>query len=129
HNMMRPLPEDKKHGETGQALHGIEWLGSEERTNYPFALSVEDYGHALGVTAHVVNSLSPDRVCAFMQRALEGLAEALECSPQAPIRTLDILSDEERRLLLETWNQTAADYPSEKCIHELFEEQVAKTPE
>ncbi|MBD9653173.1 non-ribosomal peptide synthetase, partial [Ensifer sp. ENS09] len=42
HNMMRPLPEDKKHGETGQALHGIEWLGSEERTNYPFALSVED---------------------------------------------------------------------------------------
>ncbi|MBD9653174.1 amino acid adenylation domain-containing protein, partial [Ensifer sp. ENS09] len=42
---------------------------------------------------------------------------------------LDILSDEERRLLLETWNQTAADYPSEKCIHELFEEQVAKTPE
>ena len=30
-------------------------------------------------------------------------------------------------LLLETWNATEAEYPEDKCIHELFEEQVART--
>jgi amino acid adenylation domain-containing protein len=27
------------------------------------------------------------------------------------------------------WNDTAADYPKDKCIHQLFEEQVERTPE
>ena len=27
------------------------------------------------------------------------------------------------------WNDTAADYPQDRCIHQLFEEQVARTPE
>ena len=27
------------------------------------------------------------------------------------------------------WNDTAADYPKDKTIHQLFEEQVLKTPE
>src|SRR3981081_2696083 len=35
---------------------------------------------------------------------------------------------EEHQLLVE-WNDTAVDYSSDKCIHDLFEEQVAKTPE
>ena len=31
--------------------------------------------------------------------------------------------------MLVEWNDTAADYPKDKCIHELFEEQVEKTPD
>ncbi|KAF9277078.1 hypothetical protein BGZ68_009535, partial [Mortierella alpina] len=33
---------------------GLEFLRSQERTNYPFGLSVEDYGTALGLTAQTV---------------------------------------------------------------------------
>ena len=32
------------------------------------------------------------------------------------------------RFLIE-WNDTAADYPKDKCIHQLFEEQVERTPD
>ncbi len=32
-------------------------------------------------------------------------------------------------LVLGEWNDTRADFPFDKCIHELFEEQVARTPE
>jgi len=39
------------------------------------------------------------------------------------------LSRAERRQLLYEWNDTKRPFPSEKCIHELFEEQVEKTPE
>src|SRR5437588_3257253 len=42
---------------------------------------------------------------------------------------LPLLSAEERHLVLEEWNNTKAEYPSEQCVHELFEAQVAKTPD
>ncbi len=41
---------------------------------------------------------------------------------------LEILSEIERHQLLVEFNRTAADYPREKCIHELFEEQVKRAP-
>ena len=44
-------------------------------------------------------------------------------------RPLPILSAEERRKLLVEWNATEADYPKDKCIHQLFEEQVERDPE
>ena len=34
----------------------------------------------------------------------------------------------ERALVLEEWNRTAAEYPTGRCIHELFEAQAARTP-
>ncbi|WP_201662922.1 non-ribosomal peptide synthetase, partial [Paraburkholderia sabiae] len=110
-------------------LSGVAWLGGEERTNYPVSLSVEDYGEALGLTAQLAKPVSADRVCGYMQRALEQLAEALEHAPTTPVRELDILPAAERNYLLEELNRTAAAYPSERCIHELFEAQVQKAPE
>ncbi|RWO15662.1 MAG: amino acid adenylation domain-containing protein, partial [Mesorhizobium sp.] len=110
-------------------LAGMEWLGGEERTNYPLTLSVEDYGEALGLTAQVVEPVSADRVCGYMQHVLEQLAEALEHAPNTPVRDLDILPAAERTYLLEDLNRTAAAYPSQRCIHELFEAQVRQAPE
>lgn len=42
---------------------------------------------------------------------------------------LNILSADEKRKLLYEFNNTAIDYPRDKCVHQLFEEQVAKTPD
>jgi len=44
------------------------------------------------------------------------------------IERLPLLAEEERRQVLEEWNDTKAEYPSGRCIHELFEEQAARTP-
>ncbi|WP_213291192.1 hypothetical protein, partial [Bradyrhizobium sp. sGM-13] len=97
-------------------LEGAEWLGGEERTNYPLSLSVEDFGEALGLTAQVAEGVAADRVCGYMQRALEQVAEALEHAPNTPVRDLDILPAAERAYLLEELNRTAAPYPAEQCI-------------
>ncbi|WP_245472434.1 non-ribosomal peptide synthetase [Rhizobium jaguaris] len=110
-------------------LSGMQWLGGEERTNYPLTLSVEDFGEALGLTAQVAEPVSAERVCGYMQHVLEQLAEALEHAPDMPVCDLDILPAEERAYLLEDLNRTAAPYPSDKCIHELFEQQVRRAPE
>jgi amino acid adenylation domain-containing protein len=41
-----------------------------------------------------------------------------------PIHQLSLLSSAARHQLLVAWNQTQVDYPQDKCIHQLFEEQV-----
>ena len=45
------------------------------------------------------------------------------------IDRLPMLSETERHQVLYEWNATEREYPRDKCVHELFEEQVAKTPE
>ncbi|WP_338874868.1 non-ribosomal peptide synthase/polyketide synthase [Mycetohabitans endofungorum] len=112
-----------------QTTPGIEFLGSQERDNYPLGLSVEDRGHALGLTAQAVQPLDPDRICSYMQQALESLATALEHTPDLPVQQLNVLPANERTLLLETWNATQQDYPAHQCIHQLFEAQVERTPQ
>ncbi|RAW82688.1 non-ribosomal peptide synthetase, partial [Photorhabdus laumondii] len=114
---------------TDAIISGIEVLSEQERTNYPFVLSVEDFGHALGLTAQIIQPIDPERICGYMQQALESLAEALEQRPETPVRALNILPAAEKRLLLEIWNATQAPYPDQRCIHQLFEQQVESTPD
>ncbi|WP_350307743.1 AMP-binding protein, partial [Photorhabdus viridis] len=102
---------------------------AQERTNYPLMLSVEDFGEALGLTAQVVQPFDPESLCDYMQQALESLAAALEQAPDMPVRALEILPEAERTLLLKTWNATETAYPEQLCMHQLFERQVAKTPD
>ncbi|MCF7695813.1 non-ribosomal peptide synthase/polyketide synthase [Mycetohabitans sp. B2] len=110
-------------------LPGVELFHSKERDNYPIGLSIEDSGQALGLTAQIIEPLDADRVCGYMQQALEGLADVLETTPEWPVGQLEVLPKEERSLLIETWNATEQAYPSHLCIHQLFEAQVARTPE
>ncbi|MFC3654119.1 condensation domain-containing protein, partial [Dyella humi] len=77
-------------------FHGIEASGGQERTNYPFTMSVEDDGQTLGLTPQVVDSVSPKRVCDLMQCALESLVQALDDVPAMPVRQLEVLPAAER---------------------------------
>ena len=56
------------------------------------------------------------------------LLTAIISNSNENISRLKILSAEERTRILFEWNNTGVEYPSQKCIHELFEEQVIKNP-
>ncbi len=45
------------------------------------------------------------------------------------LKDINILSKIEKQKLFLDFNDTAVDYPKDKCIHQLFEEQVEKTPD
>ncbi|MCF2135558.1 non-ribosomal peptide synthetase, partial [Mycetohabitans sp. B3] len=110
-------------------LPGVELLSAQERTNYPIGLLVDDDGQSLELTAQSVPSLEPERVCVYMQQALHSLADALEAAPDTAVQQLQVLPEAERELLLNTWNATQQAYPSNWCVHQLFEAQVERTPE
>lgn len=57
------------------------------------------------------------------------LLENIVDDPDKPVSVLTILTEAERHRILTEWNDTKADYPRDKCVHELFEEQVEKTPD
>jgi amino acid adenylation domain-containing protein len=112
-----------------RALIQIKALHAEERTNYPLVASVDDLGDGLRLSIQAKAPIEPQRVCALLQRALAELVQALEHAPRTQLRAIDILPEEEKWQQLIEWNATGVEYPSEKCIHELFEEQVRRTPD
>lgn len=65
-----------------------------------------------------------ERLAGHYQTLLAGIV----ANPDQPIRELPLLRPAEREQLLVTWNATAAAYPSELPIHELFAAQAARTP-
>jgi hypothetical protein len=54
---------------------------------------------------------------------------AAAASPARPLAKLPLLAPDERVRVLEAWNATAAPYPTDSCVHQLFEQQARRSPE
>ncbi len=57
------------------------------------------------------------------------LLEAIVTNSYLRVSEVSLLRTLERHQLLVEWNDTKAEYPDDKCINELFEEQVDRTPD
>ena len=49
-------------------------------------------------------------------------------TPNKKIKNIEILTTQKKYKLLQNFNDTKKSYPANKSIHQIFEEQVAKTP-
>ncbi len=65
---------------------------------------------------------------ARMMGHFEVLLNAVVTNAEQQVSELKLLRDEEQRQILVDWNSTAVKYPRGKCLHQLFEEQVERTP-
>lgn len=66
-----------------------------------------------------------ERMAGHFQTLLEGIV----ADPDQAISSLPLLTEAERYQLLVEWNDTAAGFPKDSRIHELFEAQVERTPD
>jgi len=69
-----------------------------------------------------------DTIRRFVEYFRKVASDVVEC-PDAKISGIEIISAEEKKQVLYDFNDTAADTPEDKTIHELFEEQTARTPD
>jgi amino acid adenylation domain-containing protein len=106
----------------------IRVLERKWRTNYPIAVTVNDLGGGFELMAQTDRRVDPLRLTGYMHTALQLLVEALETGSQKPVLELSILPDRERDQVINLFNATQAHYPHGKLIHQLFEEQVQRTP-
>ncbi len=102
-----------------------------ERTNYPltcqFVHRIAGQGLILSLVRNEskVDSGQADRIASYFLKALEQLA----FSPDSLVHGICLLSDSEKHQLLREFNATDVSYQKDLLIHELFEEQVCKTPD
>jgi len=66
---------------------------------------------------------------ARMAGHFQELLRQIVLSPDGRVSELGMLGEDERRYLLQSCNATAADYPRELCLHQLFEQQATLTPD
>lgn len=99
-----------------------------ERTNYPLTVSVvpeQELSIEISYDTDRFDDHTVSRMLGHFQTLLEGMA----ANPKRTISTLPLLTPNERHTLLIEWNHTSQDYPCDRCIHQLFEEQVERTPD
>jgi len=87
----------------------------------------EEENHLRGYLNYNTDLFNPDTIKRLIGH-FKNLLESIVRDPVQRISNLSMLSEAERHQLLIEWNDTGRDYPTTKCIHQLFEEQVEKTP-
>ncbi|HAV45166.1 MAG TPA: non-ribosomal peptide synthetase, partial [Halomonas sp.] len=108
------------------SLEGMEILGSQERTNYPFGIAVDDLGEGFQLVGQVSRTIGAQRLCDYMEAAVAGIVESLQTAPQQALSEINLLGKEEQRLLNE-WGVNSH-HPDAQPVHQLIERQAAATP-
>ena len=108
------------------SLEGMEILGSQERTNYPFGIAVDDLGEGFQLVGQVSRTIGAQRLCDYMEAAVAGIVESLQTAPQQALSEINLLGKEEQRLLNE-WGVNSH-HPDAQPVHQLIECQAAATP-
>ncbi|MDQ1355388.1 MAG: hypothetical protein QG657_5698 [Acidobacteriota bacterium] len=101
----------------------------KKNSKFDLTLFAQEKGEVIHFSLEYCTALfkreTMERMAGYFVRVLNQVCE----TPGIPLDMIELLSAEEKRQLVEDFNSTAAEYPAEKTIHQLFAEQVQKTPD
>jgi amino acid adenylation domain-containing protein len=100
----------------------------QQGSAFDLMMMVLDHGDCLSAAIQYNLDLFSETTIAGMVEHFQVLLESIVDDPDRLLADLPIISHTEKSRLLETWNNTAAEFPS-SCVHELFEMQVERTPD
>jgi amino acid adenylation domain-containing protein len=98
-------------------------------THCDLTLWIEEVDEGLVGSMEYNTDLFDSTIIVRMLGHFQTLLEAIVANPQQHLKELPLLTEAERHQLLVEWNDTQAEYPFDKCIHQLFEVQVEQTPD
>lgn len=111
-------------GATMQLLNGERVSSQVDLT-----LTVNDYTHDLDFAIEYDTDLFREETIARMSGHYLTILRAIAEDEDLNIKAIPMLTEQEHNLMINEWNNTQVDYPKDKCIHHLFEEQVLRTPD
>jgi amino acid adenylation domain-containing protein len=118
--------------EGSKMLGGVEAKPLERLPYQPAKFDLTLYmreanGTITGELEYATSLFEPSTVRRYREyygRLLEGMV----AHEWEMVDRLDLLSKSEREQVLYQWNETAVEFPTNKTVHQLFEEQAEKTP-
>lgn len=119
---------DAKQGELGgapfEAIPGIHQTGE-------FNLTLELHDGDDGIKLFVKYNPSLFEIDAVkrMSTHFVSLLEEAAASPDMQLSEFVMLTDSERKQIITDWNDTAAEYPSDQCFYELFDDRAQQMPD
>ncbi|MEM6612306.1 MAG: aminotransferase class V-fold PLP-dependent enzyme [Cyanobacteria bacterium P01_C01_bin.72] len=119
---------DASMGQTDLNLE-IESFQGFEKTNYPVTLTVSpEQELSLKISCYGRNRFNSSNGITQVLEHLRTLLEGMVAEQQQRLGEISMLTTSERHQLMVQWNDTQKEYPQDRCLHQLFEEQVEKTP-
>ncbi len=115
-----------------KSIPGLEidvFLREQFQADEDISMEFSDTGDGLTACLLYNKNLFDSSTILRMASHFQNILGELMTWPDRTISSLEILSPVEMQQILVDWNNTARAYPREKCIHELFEEQVKRTPD
>ncbi|HEX2079653.1 MAG TPA: amino acid adenylation domain-containing protein, partial [Longimicrobium sp.] len=102
---------------------------AEAQANRDLSLSLREaggriVGNVLYATA-LFEAETVERWAGYLRRVLGEMV----ADEARPVAQLALMPADERIRVLQEWNRTEAEYPADSCIHELFQQQVERTPD
>lgn len=131
-NYRHSTPHSEAESRSAEAVstgfEGIEVLSIDDRSNYPFTLSVDDLATTFGLKAQVAVPVAAERVLDYMQETLTQLVDLLARTPHTLLQSVSVIPAHERNRLVQEFNHSSESALPSQCVHQLFEEQVAVFP-
>ncbi len=116
-----------------QALAGFDILSAYAPDQTYVPLTAHFNLDAWSAELRLLLDYNPQKLCEQQVQAIAGYyVQALTALAQRPherYETAVLLSPQELQQRISLWNDTAAAYPAQLCLHQLFEAQVARTPD
>jgi len=97
-------------------------------SKFDLSLFVEETDRDIVVSAEYNTALFKPETITRILTHYEHLLTCAIHTPEVSICQISLLTEPEQKQLAE-WNNTHNDYPEDKCIHHLFEQQAEKTPD
>ena len=101
----------------------------KETALFDLFLSLAEGEQGLSGSLSYKTDLFKDDTIQDMAKRFQVLLHGIVIDPDRPISMLPLFTPTEKHQILVEWNDTKNSYPGDKCVHQLFEEQVERTPE
>jgi amino acid adenylation domain-containing protein/non-ribosomal peptide synthase protein (TIGR01720 family) len=113
-------------GSASAVKYEQEW--AMERTNYPLTLVVGPSERLMLRAPYEKQRYDAETIERVLGH-LEQILVSMAAGGQQRVGKLRMLSAAEEQQVVAEWNETKSEYPREACLHELFAEQAAQSPE
>jgi amino acid adenylation domain-containing protein len=91
-------------------------------------LHVEKSSTGWDAALHYDSTVLPQDAAERFARSFGTLLRGAASNPGLAVSRLPMLDAAERQTVVTTFNQTAAEFPKDRCLHDLFEDQARKNP-